>query len=117
MPVQSGQPFQFYVRINNTGTTAAKNVRAYIQLPPEFRGQPVGGEPSAEGKLSGWVAGIRESQNIAELQVPTLAAGRTAEFTLEYPSIDQQGHTITCTVFADGQQVAQETQRIAPSAQ
>lgn len=114
VPVQAGQPFQFYVRINNTGVTEARNIKAYIQLPQEFRGQHIGGEPSAEGKLNGWVAGIHEVQHIAELQVPMLAAGRTAEFQLEYPSIDQRGHTITCTVFADGQRITQESRRLEP---
>jgi len=113
-PAQLGQPCLFFVRITNTGMTEARNIMALIPLPPELRGQTIGGEPSAEGKLSGWVAGIVESRHLAVLQVPSLPAGKTAEFQMEYPTIDRQGHTITCSLHVDGQPVAEETLRIVP---
>ena len=94
---------------------------ALVPLPQEFRGQTIdaGWEQltmvgESEGKPSDWDGKIDLHNHRAILQVPALTAGKTAQFLIKYPTIGMQGHTITCTVLVEGQQVAQRTERIVP---
>ena len=128
-PLEQGNDFRFYVRVANTGTTDARDVQVLVQLPEEFRNRDIeadwntdwnllaveGRNPSmSAGKPSGWSAGIDKVSNRAALLVPTFSPGSVVYFLLEYPTIGAQGHNITCTVIAGGQQIAQESRRITP---
>jgi len=123
-PIVQGNYFQFYVSITNTDTTDAKNVVAFIPLPANIQALTVGGdswsltvaggEPSSQTKPSDWEVGVEERNHRVRMTVPTLPAGTTAHFALQYPTIDQQGYAITCTVFVGGLQVTQGTQHIVP---
>jgi len=122
VPVQLGQPVQFFVRITNTGTTEARNIQAFIPLPPEFAATSVMGTsdpltvdgspplPDDSNRALGFPAGTHQ----ALFRIPSLAAGATAQATLQYPTIGSQGHNIVCTVLVDGQEITRESRTITP---
>lgn len=120
-PVAAGSAFLLQVRVANTGTTDAKNVAMLVPLPQEFRGQEInaGWEQLAttgetEGKPADWQGNIETLSHRATLQIPVLAAGKTAQFWVLYPTIGSQGYDITCIVLVDRQEVARKTQQIKP---
>ena len=105
--------------IANTGTTDARNVRILIPLPLELRGQAfrAGWDQASDGSIEeprphDW--STNDINHQAVLEIPVLSAGKTALFFVEYPSIGQQGHSITCLVYVDGQRVTEEQQWIMP---
>jgi len=120
--------FRFYVRVTNTGTTDARDVIVFVPLPEALRGQNLSADYSTdwnllavenrkistEGKPAGWVIGIDKPGNRAVLRMPVFSAGSTAYFLLEYPTIGPGGYNITCTVYADGQVVTQESRQMMP---
>jgi hypothetical protein len=122
VPVQQGEPFRFLVHITNTGTTEVKNIVAYIPFPTEISRTSVMGistpltmdgkplSPTEDNRALTFHPDIHQ----AVFVIPSLQVGETAHAELQYPTIGSQGYTITCTVFADNQQVTQATQRIAP---
>ena len=123
IPVQVGQPFRFYVRITNTGTTEARNLVALIPLPPEITVAAVRGtsEPlTVDGKPpvpdnvkpTNKAFGFDPSAHRAGFIIPSLSAGATAHAEVEYPTIGPQGYEITCTVLADGQPIEHTSRRI-----
>jgi hypothetical protein len=127
-PIVSGGPCRFYVRVVNTGTSEARNVDVIVPLPEEFPWsastadwstdweylQVEGREPSTTGKPSGWRVGVDERNHQVVLRASSLSPGKTAYLLLQYPRIDQRGHNVTCTVFADNQQITRASQRIVP---
>jgi len=127
-PIALGQPFQFYARVANTGTTDANNVQVFIQLPEEFRGREItadwstdwnllaaeGRRRSTEGKPTDWRVGIDPPTNRAVVEVPVLAVGRTIYFLLEYPAIGPQGYNIVYIVLVNGQEVTRGDRTITP---
>ena len=127
VPVKVGQLLRFFVRVTNTGTTEAKNLVAFIPLPPEIAVSTVGGEsvpltvdgrpPVPDGvEPSNRALGFDPDPSVhrAVFVIPSLAAGATAYAELQYPTIGVQGYNITCTVTADGQQVVQKSELIRP---
>ena len=123
-PAALGNPLLIRIRITNTGTTDAKNVGAYIPLPSEFLitsfrsfSDPLtmdGEPPTPPDKPKNLAVGFIPGQQQFGFSLSKLSAGQTAYALLEYPSIDQQGHNIVCTVYADGQQVTQVSRKITP---
>jgi uncharacterized repeat protein (TIGR01451 family) len=124
-PIVQGQPFMFYVRVTNTGTTEVRNIRVRIPLPPEFDsrsvkatsepltvdGRPPTPPPPADAEnLS---IGVTRDHQFG-FRLPSLAAGTTAYALLEFPTIDQQGHNIEYTVYVEGQPAGQGSKRIVP---
>ena len=123
MLVQVGHPVRFFVRITNTGTSEARNLVAFIPLPPEIDANSVGGtsEPlTVDGKPpvpdnvtpTNKALGFVANPFRAVLKIPSLSVGATAHAELQYPTIGPQGYHIVCTVEADGEQVAQGVQQI-----
>jgi uncharacterized repeat protein (TIGR01451 family) len=119
----AGDKFRFFISIMNTGTSDVQNVSVAIPLPPSVSGDEVGGEtwsltaageePTFQTQQSDWHIGFVGSRQIG-LLVPTLPAGRTAHFALDYPSIGQQGYDVTYTIYVDGQFITQGTEWIIP---
>jgi hypothetical protein len=128
LPITPGQPFRFYIRLTNTGTTDASNVTLLVPLPEEFRGRRIDADwstdwetlaverrsPTSEGKPAGWEVGIDNRGHQAALQIPLLSPGKTAYLLIEYPDIDSRGHNITCTVYAGEERITQGSQQIVP---
>ncbi|MCL2005538.1 MAG: hypothetical protein FWG73_05170 [Planctomycetaceae bacterium] len=120
-PVMLNNMFVLNANVTNTGTADVRNMMIVIPLPNEFRGQTIlaGSEQLAsdgtiERPKPDWTGDNDEVNHQVRLQVPVLAAGKTAQFQVKYPTIGLQGYEITCTVFVEGQQVAQGTRRIVP---
>ena len=119
-----GSPFTFRVSITNMGAADVRDIRAFIPFPSEIAVRSIGGEsvpmtvdgrePAPEGMPNNRALGFDPNNHRANFRIPLLLAGETAYADLQYPTIGQQGYEITCTVQADGQQAAQETQRIVP---
>jgi hypothetical protein len=121
VPVERGKPFIAQIYVTNAGTTDAKNVYMLVPLPQEYRGKEINAgwgqltsEFMFEGTPDDWLGQIDEVNHRAVLRIPVISPGKTAQFAIEYLSIDQQGHEITCTVFAEGQEVTRGTQLIKP---
>jgi len=119
--VIAGSPFLLQVSVTNTGTTNAENVSVVVPLPQEFRGMEILAEwaqltmdGTPEWKPANWAGIIEQLHHRAILQIPVLPSGRTAQFFIEYPRIEQQGHNVTCVVLVGGQEVARETEHIRP---
>ena len=70
--------------------------------------------PASPEKPRNLALGFDSDAHRAGFIVPTIAVGETVHAELQYPTIGPQGHTITCTVLVEGQQVAQRTERIVP---
>ena len=109
------------MRVTNTGRTNAEDVAIMVPLPQEFRGMEIIGgsaqlavDGTQDAEPADWEGIIDTLHHRAILKIPVLTAGKTAQFDILYPRIDQQGYDITCVVFVGGQEVARETERIVP---
>jgi hypothetical protein len=127
-PIEQGKPVQFYVHVKNSGTTDARNIMLLIPLPAELRDVTIMSDWNTEwghlavgdrkhspiGKPSDWRAGLTPDGSQALLQASVLAPDKEFFFLLEYPTIEQQGYNITCTVYANDEPVANGARLIAP---
>ena len=119
--VVAGLPFLLHVNVTNTGTTHAEEVTVLVPLPQELRSMEfkaaaiqLAMDGTSEGQPPNWVQNIDGATFRATLHIPVLSAGKTAQFLILYPRIDQQGYNITCIALVGGQEITRETQHIRP---
>jgi len=119
--VVAGLPFLLHVNVTNTGTTHAEEVTVLVPLPQELRSMEFKAaaiqltmDGTSEGQPPNWVQNIDGATFRATLHIPVLSAGKTAQFLILYPRIDQQGYNITCIALVGGQEITRETQHIRP---
>ncbi|GHT19177.1 hypothetical protein FACS1894189_7850 [Planctomycetales bacterium] len=107
--VEYNKPFNFYFTVKNNATAEVRNVRLQIPLPQEFRGQTILAASNPKGEAKNYA-----DRNVVELQVPSIQPGGSAHIQLQYPTIGQQGYTLTGEVYVNDQFVDRVTQKVMP---